>query len=113
MAILNKWRVLFINDKMFLTAVYVHGHRYITSGPILTSEVIKGELVQGGKVQTKSGSIYVLEEPLPEEEDCEFARNLLVERVSRNFEKNGWVLKLEQLEQLFQIIDRILADERM
>ena len=109
MATINKWRVLKINGKLFLTAIYVTGHQHITSGPILTSEVVAGDLIQGGSVQTKSGTIYKLEEPLPQDEDCEFAKGLLVERVSRNFNKQGKVLPLAELETLLQIIDRILA----
>jgi len=111
MAKLNRWRVLYISDKPFLTAVDVKGHPYIPTGPILTSQVVLGDLVQGGIVQTKTGTTYELEEPLPQDEDCEFARALLVERVSRNFNKQGKVLTLSQLEQLFQIIDKILTNQ--
>lgn len=109
MATINKWRVLNINGKLFLTAIYVTGHQHITSGPILTSEIVTGDLVQGGSAQTKSGTMYYLEEPLPGNEDCDFVRNLLVERVSRNFEKEGKILKLDQLDELFRLIDKILA----
>lgn len=109
MATLNKWRALNINGKLFLTAIYVKGHPNILTGPILTSQVVLGDLVQGGTVQTISGTTYKLEEPLPQDEDCEFARGLLVERVSRNFNKQGKVLTLDELEALFKIIDKILA----
>jgi hypothetical protein len=112
MATLNRWRVLYISEKPFLTAVDVKDHPYISTGPILTSQVIDGNLVQGGTVRTKSGTIYELENPLPENADCEFARNLLVERVSRNFNKEGKELTLSQLEQLFQIIDKILINQK-
>ena len=113
MATLNRWRVLYISEKPFLTAVDVKGHPYILSGPILTSQVIDGNLIQGGTVRTKSGTIYELENQLPENEDCEFARGLLVERVSRNFNKEGKVLKLEDLETLYKIIDKILATQEI
>lgn len=108
MATLKNWRVIYINEKGFLIAHTVEGHPSITSGPILTSEVVMGKLSQGEMIQTKSGTTYILEEPLPEEEDVEFARPLLIARVSRNFQKNSMSLKLEHLEQLNSIIDKIL-----
>jgi len=113
MATLNNWRVLYANQKPFLTAIDVCGHRYIPHGPIITSEIVAGELVQGGTIQTKSGSIYTLETPLSSDDDCEFARGLLIERVSRSLEKQGRMLKFEDLEKLNSIIDRVLAGDRM
>ena len=113
MAILNNWRLLYASNKPFLAAREVSGHMYIPHGPIITSVIVEGDAVESGTVKTASGSVYHLEKPLPEDEDCEFARNLLVERVSRNFAKQGKMLKLEQLDELFILIDRILSGERM
>jgi hypothetical protein len=113
MAILNKWRVLYANNKPFLAALDVSGHMHIPLGPIITSVIVEGDVVECGTVKTASGTVYHLQKPLPEDQDCEFARNLLIERVSRNFAKQGKMLKLEQLEELFTLIDRILSGERM
>lgn len=113
MAILNNWRVLYASNKPFLAALDVSEHMHIPHGPIITSVVVEGEAVEGGTVKTASGTVYHLQKALPEDQDCEFARNLLVERVSRNLAKQGKMLKLEQLGELFTLIDRILAGERM
>ncbi len=109
MATLNGWREINISGKSFLIAHSVAGHHYIASGPVLTSEVVMGAIVQGGTVQTKSGTIYILENPLHENEDSEFARPLLLERAFRYFEKNSKILNIEGLEQLISRIDNILV----
>jgi hypothetical protein len=113
MAILNNWRLLYASNKPFLAALEVSGHIYIPHGPIITSVIVEGDVVAGGTVKTASGTVYHLQEPLSEDEDCEFARNLLIERVSKNFAKQGTMLKLEQLDELFTLIDQILSGERM
>lgn len=105
---IDNWRVLYANDKPFLAAIDVRGHPYIASGPIITSEIWDGEAAEGKVVRTKSGTEYTLGTPLPEDEDCEFARGLLIQRVSQNLNAQGQTLRLDQLEKLMPIIDEIL-----
>ena len=109
MAVLNNWRVIQIGENRFLAALEIFGHNYIHSGPIITSIIVDGDLCEGGVVRTKSGSIYTLKSPLPENENCEFARYLLVERASRYFNSQGKTLRLEDLEALERIIDTIIS----
>jgi hypothetical protein len=109
---IDNWRVLYANDKPFLAAQYVQGHPYVPSGPIITSEVVAGEAVEGEVVQTKSGTLYTLGTPLPEDEDCEFARGLLAERVSLNLAKQGQTLHLDQLDKLMAMIDEVLETNK-
>ncbi len=87
MPTLNYWKVFYAGNAPFLAALHVTKHKYIASGPIITSEIVEGKAIQNGVVKTKTGTIYVLETPLPENNDCEFARGLLFERASRYFEK--------------------------
>ncbi len=109
MAVLNNWRVLQIGENRFLAALEVFGHKYIHSGPIIISNIVDGDLHEGGIVRTKSGNTYLLKSPLPENENCEFARYLLVERASRYFVSQGKMLRLEDIETLDRIIDTIMA----
>lgn len=111
MAIINKWRVIHIMNKRFLVALEVCDHPRIFSGPILTSEIIEGEAVPHGLVKTKSGTNYLLKDQLAKTENCEFARGLLVERVSRNFAKQGFNLNLDNFVKLNLIIDKILTND--
>lgn len=108
MPTIDNWRVLYANDKPFLAAIDVRGHPYIASGPIITSEIMDGEAAEGNVVRTKSGTEYTLGVPLPEDEDCEFARGLLIQRVSQNLNAQGQTLRLDQLEKLMPVIDEIL-----
>lgn len=109
MAVLKNWRVLCIGDNRILAALEVFGHKYIDHGPIITSNIVEGDLREGGIVRTKSGSTYLLKTPLSTNEDCEFARCLLVERVSRAFQSQGKILRFEDMEALNRIIDTIIA----
>lgn len=109
MAVLNNWRVIQVGENRFVAALEVFGHKYILNGPIITSIIVEGDLREGGIVRTKSGSTYLLRSPLPKDESCEFARYLLVERVSRYFNSQGKTLRLEDLETLERIIDTIIA----
>jgi hypothetical protein len=85
---------------------------YISNRPIITSDIVEGHVTQGGVIKTKSGSIYVLESPLPESNDCEFARGLLIERANQYFEMQGWALNFDHFKKLNSIIDRIIAGEK-
>lgn len=109
MPVLKLWRVLYADNKPFIAAIHVTGHKYITSGPIITSVIVEGEAIEGGVIKTKTGTIYALENPLPENMDCEFARDLLIERAIRYFEKKGTTLKLDQFVELNSLIDKIVA----
>ena len=109
---IDNWRVLYANNKPFLAAINVQGHPYISSGPIITSEIMTGEAIEGAVVQTKSGTLYTLGTPLPEDEDCEFARGLLVERVGQNLAKQGQTLQLDQLEKVMLMIDEVLETNK-
>lgn len=106
---LDRWRTLFVGKKPFLAALHVYEHPRIAQGPIITSNVVEGELIEGGVVRTKSGTIYKLLTPLEKEHDCEFARGLLVERASVYFINNGKCLKIEDLNELYKRIDVILS----
>lgn len=110
---LDNWRVLYAAGKPFLAALDVSGHPLIAHGPIITSPIVSGEPKQGETVVTKSGTNYTLGTELPKNNDCEFARPYLIERVSRNFAKVGQSLKLQQLDELNALIDRVLAGERL
>lgn len=112
MPTLKYWRVLYADNKPFLAALHVNGHKYIASGPIITSVIVEGEAIEDGVIKTKTGTIYTLETPLSENMDCEFARDLLIERAIRYFEKKGTTLKLDQLEELNSHIDKILASPK-
>lgn len=105
---IDNWRVLYANDSPFLAAIDVRGHPYVASGPIITSEIVEGEAIEGNVVRTKSGTEYTLGTPLPEDEDCEFARGLLIQRASQNLNAQGQTLRLDQLEELMPIIDEVL-----
>jgi len=109
MIIINNWRVLYVGETKFFAALEVFNHRYIERGPIITSNIVEGNLCEGGVVRTKSGSTYMLGVPLPENENCEFVRYLLIERVSRAFHSQGKPLRLEDMEVLNGIIDTIIA----
>ena len=113
MATLKYWRVLYADNKPMLAALEVYGHPYITSGPIITSTIMQGDFETGETVISKSGTNYTLDTPLDSNDDCEFARPLLIERVSKNFIKNNKMLKLGQLDQLNSLIDKMLTGERM
>ena len=109
MAFLDRWRVLQADGKPFLAALVVRGHPTIHNGPIITSTVAAGEVAPGNTVRTKSGTSYTLGAPLPEDEDCEFARGLLFERVSINLERCGRSMRLEDMGQINQLIDEVLG----
>ncbi|MBU4525265.1 MAG: hypothetical protein KUA37_06820 [Desulfomicrobium sp.] len=109
MPTLKNWRIICISEKQFLVAHDVSGHPLIEKGPILTSEVVKGDLKEGGSAVTKSGTIYDLHESLPEKEDCEFARDLLMIRVFRAFNMQNRSLTLDDLKKLDSIIDKIIC----
>lgn len=111
MPVLSKWRIILISGKRFLVAHIVSGHPSIDSGPILTSEVIEGELNEGGSAKTKTGSIYYLLEPLPEDEDCEFARELLMQRVFSAFNMQNRSLTFDDLRALDLLIDKIVCSK--
>ncbi|MDO9582187.1 MAG: hypothetical protein Q7J24_03595 [Desulfomicrobium sp.] len=111
--ILENWRVLYSAGTPFLAALDVSGHPFIAHGPIITSPIVCGEPKQGETVVTKSGTNYLLGTELPKDDDCEFARPYLIERVSRNLAKAGQYLKLQQLDELNALIDRVLAGERL
>ena len=113
MAVLNNWRVIQVGENSFLAALEVFGHKYILNGPIITSTIVDGDLHEGGIVRTKSGSTYLLKSQLPKDENCEFARHLLVERVSRYFNSQGKVLNFEDFKALDRIIDSIIAGKHM
>ena len=113
MPTLKYWRVLYVDSKPMLAALEVYGHPYIPCGPIITNTVVQGQFAEGETVITKSGTNYTLDAQLDESDDCEFARPLLIERVSKNLIKNNSMLKLEQLDQLNLLIDKILAGEKM
>jgi len=109
---LENWRVLYSAGMPFLAALDVFGHPHIAHGPIITSIIVSGEVKTGETIITKSGTNYVLGVELSADNDCEFARPYLIERVSRNFAKQGQSLRLEQLDELNALIDRVLAGER-
>jgi hypothetical protein len=109
---LENWRVLYSAGMPFLAALDVFGHPHIAHGPIITSVIVSGEARIGETVITKSGTNYVLGAELPKDDNCDFARPYLIERVSRNFAKQGKSLKLDQLDELNALINRILAGER-
>lgn len=74
---------------------------------------MQGDFRVGETVISKSKTRYTLDAPLDDADDCEFARPLLIERVSRNFIKNNSMLKLEQFEQLNSLIDKMLTGQKM
>lgn len=110
---LDNWRVLYAAGKPFLAALDVSEHPFIAHGPIITSPIVSGEPKPGETVVTQSGTNYMLGTELPKDDDCEFARPYLIERVSRNLAKAGQSLKLEQLGELNALIDRVLAGEEI
>lgn len=109
---LENWRVLYSTGMPFLAALDVFGHPHIAHGPIITSIIVSGEVKTGETIITKSGTNYILGVELSADDDCEFARPYLIERVSRYFQKQGQSLKLEQFDELNALIDRVLAGER-
>ena len=109
---LENWRVLYSAGMPFLAALDVFGHPHIAHGPIITSVIVSGEARIGETVTTKSGTNYKLGAELSADDDCEFARPYLIERASRYFQKQGQSLKLDQLDELNALIDRVLAGER-
>ena len=74
---------------------------------------MQGDFEAGGTVISKSGTNYIFDTPFDDDDDCEFARPLLIERVSRDFVKNNTMLKIGQLDQLNSLIDKMLTSERM
>ena len=112
MAILNNWCVLCSGGKYFFAARDVSEHPLIPHGPIITSVIVDGKVGEGEIVKTQSGTIYKLGTPLPADDDCEFAKPLLVERVGRYFAKNDSALSLQQLEQLLALIDKVLSSRK-
>lgn len=111
MPTIDNWRVISIGDKQILVALDVEGHPYIEHGPIITSVIVSGKFETGEIVITKSGTSYMLGTKLPPDLDCEFARPYLIVRASKNLQKCGQNLKLEQLDELNRIIDKILGVE--
>jgi len=109
---LENWRVLYSAGMPFLAALDVFGHPHIAHGPIITSIIVSGEVKTGETIITKSGTNYILGVELPPDNDCEFARPYLIERASRYFQKQGRSLKLDQLDELNALIDRVLAGEK-
>lgn len=112
MAILNNWCVLCSGGKYFFAARDVAEHPLIPHGPIITSVIVDGKISEGEIVQTQSGTIYKLGAPLPVDDDCEFAKPLLVERAARYFAKHNSALSLEQLEKLLDLIDKVLSSRK-
>ncbi len=111
MAKIDNWRVISIGDKQILVALDVEGHPFIEHGPIITSVIVSGKFETGEIVITKSGTNYMLGTKLPADQDCEFARPYLIARASRNLQKYGQNLKLEQLDELNRVIDKVLGIE--
>lgn len=111
MPTIDNWRVISIGDKQILVALDVEDHPYIEHGPIITSVIVSGKFETGEIVITKSGTRYMLGAKLQPDLDCEFARPYLIVRASKNLQKCGQNLKLEQLDELNRIIDKILGVE--
>jgi hypothetical protein len=111
MAILNNWRPLSAGSEIFLAALVVKDHPYIAHGPIITSIVVSGKISSGETIITQSGTIYILEEELPQDQSCEFARPYLIERASRYFNKYGQTLTLDQFNELNLLIDKIIDEK--
>lgn len=112
MAKLKYWRVLHVDNKAILAALEVTGHPYIESGPIITSPIVEGHFAVGETVISKSGTNYTLDTPLDDNDDCEFARALLISKVSANFIKKNKMLEFEQLENLNSVIDIVLTGKK-
>lgn len=112
MAILNNWCVLCSDGKYFFAARDVAEHTLIPHGPIITSVIVDGKISEGEIVKTQSGTIYKLGTPLPIDDDCDFAKPLLIERAGRYFAKYNASLSLEQLEKLLVLIDKVLSSRK-
>lgn len=112
MAILKNWRPLSVNNELFLAALEVRDHPYIAHGPIITSVVVTGKIAPGETIITKSGTVYILEEELPHDQSCEFARPYLIERASRYLNKFGRTLTLDQFNELNILIDKIIDGKK-
>ena len=109
---LHHWRVLYAEpDKPFLAARICSHHPSIigTPSPLITSQIPHGDVREGDTIISKSGTSYHLGEPLPSEDDCEFARGLLMYRCSKNAEAEGMILSVPHFEEANEIITEMLT----
>ncbi|WP_147820167.1 hypothetical protein [Salidesulfovibrio onnuriiensis] len=111
---LHHWRVLYAEpQKPFLAARVCTSFPSAVDNPCprITSQIPHGDVQEGDTIISKSGTSYHLGEPLPSDDDCEFARGLLLQRCGKNAEAEGRILSVYQLEEACKLITEILTGE--
>ena len=114
MPYLHHWRVLYAEqDKPFLAARICSNHPTIigSPSPLITSQIPHGSVKEGDVVISKSGTQYHLGAPLPADDDCEFARSLLMGRCYKNAAQDNNPLHISHLDQVNELITDILTGQ--